>query len=386
MKLDVTKWKPFLLGDLFFVNYGVNLELNACEEATTKSSSNINFVSRTGDNNGVSARVVIIEDIVPQKEGLISIAGGGSVLSTFLQNEPFYSGRDLYTLECKEKISNETKLFLITVIEQNKYKYSYGRQANKTLPYIELLLPIKYNKDNTAVIDNTHNFSKDGYVPDWDYMHEYIKTLHFKPLKTKNHKSTNTQLDIDSWEEFTFADIFVLKGGFYNKKPEHSQEGKVAFLGSTENNNGVTEFYSLEDIKNWNKTGDPDNTLDNKIYEGNCIAVTVNGSVCNAFYQADEFTCSHDITAFYLKKHTLNSHLALFLCTVIMQDKYRWSYGRKPHDVKKFTKSNFKLPILKDCNGLPVVDSEKTYSEKGYIPDWDFMENYIKSLPYGDRI
>ena len=132
--------------------------------------------------------------------------------------------------------------------------------------------------------------------------------------------------------------------------------------------------------------GDEDNTLEKKIFEGNCIAVTVNGSVCNAFYQAEHFTCSHDITVFYLKKHTLTPLLAIFLCTIIMQDKYRWSYGRKPHDVKKFGKSIFKLPIKRGEDGKPIYDKDKTYSPKGYIPDWEYMENYIKSLPYGDRL
>ena len=28
----------------------------------------------------------------------------------------------------------------------------------------------------------------------------------------------------------------------------------------------------------------------------------------------------------------------------------------------------------------------KVYSDEGYIPDWEYMENFIKSLPFGDRI
>lgn len=138
-------------------------------------------------------------------------------------------------------------------------------------------------------------------------------------------------LNIDDWKEFTLADVFIIKGGFYNKKPEHSTDGRFPFLASTESNNGVTEYYSLEDIKSWDKVGNADNTLDKKIYKGNCIAVTVNGSVCNAFYQNEDFTCSHDITALYPIEHELTTTQALFICTIIMQEKYRWSYGRKPH-------------------------------------------------------
>ncbi len=171
------------------------------------------------------------------------------------------------------------------------------------------------------------------------------------------------KLNVENWKEFQFNDIFLLRGGFYNKKPEHTIEGKIPFLASTESNNGVTEYYSLEDIKNWDKVGQPDNSLAGKIYQGNCIAVTVDGSVCNAFYQKEEFTCSHSVTALYPLNHKLNLYEALFICSVIMIEKYRWSYGRKPHDVKKLGKSVIKLPV----NAQNEID-------------WDFMNNYMQAL------
>lgn len=172
-KLNVNTWEEFILKDLFKVQYGVNLELNKCLEI----SNGINFVSRTSENNGISSQVEEIDGLSPQSPGLITVAGGGSVLSTFLQNEPFYSGRDLYTLECKKDISNEAKLFIITVIEQNKYKYNYGRQANRTLPDLILKLPIERNAKNKPVIDENKIFSPKGYIPDWDFMENYIKSL-----------------------------------------------------------------------------------------------------------------------------------------------------------------------------------------------------------------
>lgn len=45
-----------------------------------------------------------------------------------------------------------------------------------------------------------------------------------------------------------------------------------------------------------------------------------------------------------------------------------------------------KLPIQRDRYGNPIIDDNRTYSEKGFIPDWEFMEDYINSLPYCDRI
>lgn len=372
MNLNIASWNKYQVGELFDVVYGVNLELNACVETTKDDPESVNFVSRSKDNNGVTAYIKRIEDLEPQSAGIITVAGGGSsVLSTFVQDEPFYSGRDMYLLIPKERykhISKEAKMFVCTVLMKNKYRYSFGRQANKTLPYIQLKLPSKNNE------------------PDWNFMKDYIKSLYHKPLTTKQPVSSAVALIYDDWKEFTLNDVFILKGGFYNKKPEHSAEGNIPFLASTESNNGVTELYNIEDIKGWDKVGNEDDTLDKKLYKGNCIAVTVNGSVCNAFYQKEQFTCSHDITAFYVRHYKMNPYLAMFLCTIIMKDKYRWSYGRKPHDVKKFGKSVIKLPVQHSPDGTIFIDKKHTYSEEGYVPDWQFMEDYIKSLPYGDRL
>lgn len=159
---STTSWKPFLLSEIFTVKYGINMELNACTIADKDDEDAVNFVARTESNNGVTARVKIVEGKKPQEAGLITCAGGGSVLSTFLQEEPFYSGRDLYLLIPKQEMTKCAKLFCITVIKANKYRYSYGRQANITLPCLELLLPV----------------TEDG-KPDFDYMDRYIKSLPF---------------------------------------------------------------------------------------------------------------------------------------------------------------------------------------------------------------
>ena len=166
MNLNISEWKPFIIEKLFTVKYGVNLELSNCDEIINNEEIGIKFVSRTESNNGVSATVMPIENVIPQKAGLISVAGGGSVLSTFIQPEPFYSGRDLYTLASKDNISFEAKMFIITIIKANKYKYSYGRQANKTLPYLELMLPVVKDDKNAPIIDKTCKYSDEGYVPD----------------------------------------------------------------------------------------------------------------------------------------------------------------------------------------------------------------------------
>lgn len=143
------------LSDLFDVNYGLNLELNAL----TLCEDGINFVSRSAENNGVSAKVRPIDGLEPTEGGVLTVAGGGSVLETFLQSEPFYSGRDLYYLRPKVDMTLEQKLFFCMCIRENRFRYNYGRQANKTLR--DILIP------DISAIPNWIGDAYAGVLSDW---------------------------------------------------------------------------------------------------------------------------------------------------------------------------------------------------------------------------
>lgn len=389
MNLNVADWKDFSLSSICDIINGKGVT----EEEIEIFPGDVYAVQGGASNNGCLGKISE-EYCAKQKykiitEPCLTVARVGSAGVVNFQGFPCVIGDKAKALILKTHKSVAVYLFIATLLNQNVYKYSYGRGlVTETYMAETLKLPICKDSNGNPVIDNDCVYSAQGYTPDFEWMEAYIKSLNHQSITTKNTGGGNhpLQLDVNSWQEFSLDRLFTLIGGFYNKKPEHSTDGTIPFLASTENNNGVTEYYSLEDIKSWDKVGDTDNSLDKKLYTGNCIAVTVNGSVCNAFYQARNFTCSHDITALYLNKHELTPSLALFLCTMIMKDKYRWSYGRKPHDVQKFGKSIIKLPVQRDDAGVPIIDPTYTYSDEGHVPDWEFMESYIKALPYGDRV
>jgi hypothetical protein len=64
----------------------------------------------------------------------------------------------------------------------------------------------------------------------------------------------------------------------------------------------------------------------------------------------------------------MNPFSALFIVTVIKAEKYRFNYGRKWH-VERMNISKIKLP-----------------SNNKKQPNYEFMENYVKSLPYSSSI
>lgn len=127
--------------DLFEVRYGHSLELNRLQ-LLSKAEGGIPFVSRVMGNNGVSAYVAPIDGLPPTPGGVLSCAlGGNGVLSTFLQEVPFYSGRDSAYLVPKLELTTEELLYYCSCIWQNRFRFSYGRQANRTLK--DLLIPAR---------------------------------------------------------------------------------------------------------------------------------------------------------------------------------------------------------------------------------------------------
>lgn len=308
--------------DLFDVQYGINLELVNCQLTTADDPDGVNFVARTANNNGVVARVKRIDGKTPHPAGTLTCAGGGSVCSTFVQKEPFYSGRDLYVLTPYAPLTLNEKLYYCMCIQNNAYRYSYGRQANKTLKDIE-------------VPDN---------APEW------VNCTPIAPITTQNIRPELPHQR--RWAEYRMGDLFRFVKGRRLTKADMI-DGNTNFLGAISENNGVRQHIQVE----------PE-----EISAPNCITVNYNGSVGEAFYQAEPFWASDDVNILYADGWVMNKYNALFIVTVIKANRYRFSYGRK-WTLEKMRDTVIKLPQAEDGT-----------------PDFVYMEEYIKALPYGDRI
>jgi hypothetical protein len=307
---------------LFEISYGNSLELNRL----TQCKNGINFVSRTSKNNGVSARVKKLPEIEPTPKKTITVALGGSVLETFIQPEPFYSGYHIYCLVPKIHLSEEEKLYYCTCIRANQYRYNYGRQANRTLA--DLLIP---HKDE---------------IPPWVY--EYDIHSFDEANKPFNNQKT-PELNPNLWRWFKLEDLFDIKKGKRLTKANMTK-GNVPFIGSIDSNNGYREYIGQQPI-----------------HSGNTITINYNGSVAEAFYQPKPFWASDDVNVLY-PKFEMSPYIALFIVSLIKLEKYRFNYGRKWH-MERMKISEIKLPALDD----------KT-------PDFQFMEGYIKTLPFSRNI
>lgn len=228
------------------------------------------------------------------------------------------------------------------MLKANKYRYNYGRQANKTLPYIEVVLPV----------------ASDGR-PDWAWMDNFMAKYYQGPLKS-NVQSPGLALPTDAWAEFRIGTLFdsITKAEAYsNDDLEFGNvltDHVIPHVTRTDENNAVDSF-----VVNASFSG---------LERGN--AIVIGDTTATISYQPEDFIAGDHIVV--MRARWLNTYTGLFLVSILQKERFRYSYGRA------FIKSSIAdtrvmLPATIDAKGQKV-------------PDWGWMEQYMKSLAYGDLL
>lgn len=348
MNLKTDEWKPFYLTDLYDIQMGNGFDKNKLDE----DNPEVNLVSRVSYNNGVDVKVGFVDGVNPFDAGLVTVALGGSLGSCFVQEEPFYTGQNVAVMKAKyDEMTHMVNVFIsgLVCFECKTKYYAFGRELNTHIRRdFDIKLPVKHNQDGSFFIDVNHTYSEEGYVPDWQFMEDYMKSLHHKPLTTGNSNTTILSLNCHNWKNFLLFDYFDILPGKYHY-PDEYDEGTTPYYSASNENNGIGQYIDLQ----------PD-------FEGNCI---VTGKIgCTAFYVPEDFCATSDVNIFK-PKFNMTNYVGLFIATVInFNENYKWAYGRQCR-VGNSKKITIKLPVDTNEN-----------------PDWQFMEDYIKSLPYGDRL
>ncbi|GAA3294865.1 hypothetical protein ACFFON_12885 [Arthrobacter citreus] len=125
------------LTDLFDIEGGHALTLNKLTACAAPDG--VNFISRKTKDNGIAGRVLVPAGITPAPAGTLSVALSATPLATFYQDEPYLTAYHVAVLKPRTPMSVGEMLWWKLVIESNMYRYSYGRQANRTLA--SLLVP-----------------------------------------------------------------------------------------------------------------------------------------------------------------------------------------------------------------------------------------------------
>ena len=159
-------------------------------------------------------------------------------------------------------------------------------------------------------------------------------------------------LNISEWKVFQFGDLIsnIYKAQAYKDEDlifsQQLTNDSMPYVTRTDLNNGVKAYALKKGIDKWEK--------------GN--ALVIGDTTATISYQKDDFIAGDHIVV--VRSDWLNEYTGLFITTLLKKERFRYSYGRA-FKIDIINETLLKLPVNSDGN-----------------PNWDFMENYIKSLRY----
>ena len=333
MNLNISSWGNFKISELFPA-----LQNGKANQGMLSDGCDCFYVGAKKDDNGVMLHCAYDSALIQKGNCIIFICNGqGSVGYANYMDVDFIGSTDIVA-GYNKNLNQYNGLFIATVLCQERPKYSFGRKWKTHLKDTVIKLP--------QTIEG---------LPDWDFMEQYIKSLNYKPLITQNSRPQHP-LNIDSWQEFRFDDLF---SEIY--KAEAHVKGDLEFVESPGAN--TIKFISRTEMNNGCDCYLPNNGISG-IENGN--AITIGDTTATCFYQKDEFVCGDHIVV--CRAEWLNLYTGLFLVSLLKREKYKYNYGRA-----------FKMDLISNTKVKLPTKSDGT-------PDFNYMEHYMKSLPYGDRI
>ena len=311
------------LSKIFDIVYGNQFDLN---KMSVSDESSINFVSRGATNLGVVSKVDKYNGKESFPAGCITVALGGSVLSSFVQTNEFYTGQNVKVLKPKSKMSFELLVYYALCIEKNKFRYSsHGREANVTLN--DIMVPI------CSEIPFDHNFNIETEINN------------LKVSKNSNQSLLTNVI----FKDFLIKDIFEVTGTKTTSITELKKIGEGKYP------------YVTTSSKNFGQNGQFNHYTEN----GHVLTLesAVNG-VC--FYQDKEFSASDHVEKL-TSKSEVSKEFLIYVSVLINKQTFRFNYGRKANQ------DRIKNMII----SLPVINNEINYK---------FIDDFIGSLEYSGQI
>ena len=375
MILNTSKWKNFRLDKLFTISAGIYHYSDEYDIGDTP------YISASNENNGIKQRI----NLAPEFSGNCIITGKVGC-TTFYQSEDFCATSDVNIFRPKNfKLNSKIGLFITAIINfSENYKWNYGRQCRVgDSKKIIIKLPTKM-KDDVYVIDSEKIFSDEGYIPDFDFINQFMEYVENgesvcegsikDSLRTINMIwDKSFDIKIANWKDFYLHKLFKTRmGNGIDAVVTTSYNPKYNYVSRDSNGNGVVGF--VDEIEG------------EEPFPAGTMSLALGGSFLGScFIQKEPFYTAQNVGVLQ-EREPLSIYTKLFIATLIRNEckiKYQ-AFGRElnSHFRKDFT---IKLPIKMDKTNI-VYDENKFYSDEGYIPDWEWMDNFIKSLPYGDRI
>ena len=297
-----------------------------------------------------------------------------------------------------DNVPPQAKLYIATVLSKALHGFSYGRQFR-----MNLLNTLTITLPTLDDLDENSPYSDEGFVPDFDYMQERIAELEQERIAELEQYLVATDLnDYELSQEdiatLTHSLTHSLTADNEKSNRENAIENGIQirpFRCGTLFNIHPTKAYKLsnEDIfKDGGNTPVASNSSNNNGIAGySNLEPTEKGGIITfsdtttgadtMFYQPVDFIGYPHVQGMYTKiSNAWNEKtLQYFISALKKASGSGWSYSNK-FNRKLVAEMQPLLPIKTDCNNNPIIDPSCCFHESGYIPDFEYMEKYIKII------
>ena len=363
------------------------------------------YVTGSQSNNGVIGYVTAPETdiskgnciVVDPIKGLCMYQGADFVGRGF-------SGASINALYI-ENMDEISAMFIIAAIKKVSLKvasYSYLFNSNK-LAEAEIMLP------TLDALDADSPYSSNGYVPDWKYMKDRVAELEKdrvaelenyliasglndyelteedkSVLATKlvdggalSQNSISTDGCLKEGRKFKIGNLFKKMSAPYlgkgrkqdNVSKVRTSEFNLPLINCKYGNNGIMYYGREKDFRSYESA----------------LTIIYNGPPTEGqVYYQEKIGVYTDAYIVKLKSKEMSKELGLYLTSAMNQSihnhqKKKYSRGYKATWTGRVENDDILLPIQTSHDGKPIIDPDRTYHPDGYIPDWEYMEKYIKA-------
>ena len=375
--IDTSSWKEFRLDDILQKVDTVKIPLKK-GECPVNPTETYTIPARTATTSNHGLGCYVPAELCTVLKNKISVSANGDFCA-FWHDSDFTILQDSYALEGKGfELTEKIALFLIsTMMHSFSSKYNWNNKSGwEKLKNDVIQLPVKeteeidweYMQERITELEQERITELEQYLVttglnDYELTDEDIETLSLSGFG--NYEERDSEDAVKVCKEFKVIDIANVEyGNKFDKNKMTSTNPTINFVSRTATNNGISDFVD-------NNGTTP--------YQAGLITLALGGSIGSCFLQEAPFYTGQNVGVIDLGD--IDIHAKIYF-TEALGNKCKKSFNAFGNEINKHLKTDLSvsLPIQTDINNNPIIDSECKYHPDGYIPDWDFMESYIRAI------
>ena len=378
------RYEKYVIGKLFTSQNG---DTDIKKEDIT--GTGVPVITSGVDKNGVLGNTDVKARII--KANTITIDMFGNAFFRPFEYKMVTHAR-VFSMELVGREMNEAiGLFLTTQFHWLPSAYNYSNMCSyNKIKDLTIILP------TLDELDENSPYSDEGFVPDFDYMQERIEELEQERIEELEQYLVATGLND---YELTDEDIETLSLSGFGHYEERDSEDAVKVckemreftLSSILDVITPTKRFNANAVEITECIGHPYvvrsstnngirgyiNEDEKYLNDGNTFSF--GQDTATIFWQPKAYFTGDKIKV--LKpKFNCNDEIANYVMNRIEIAFSGFSWGTQSFRVSVIENMLISLPIQTDAEGNPIIDTECKYHPDGYIPDWNFMEKYIRAI------